>query len=114
MTYEPTERRRLTSDVFLFIYSPSTELIYSNRGLGRRRNPQAFASELNLVEKEGSVIGYYFAWSQHFLNDRANEKFLKSMSRTVYIARVCSSLIALFFAPPYSTGQPPHHPAAAT
>ncbi len=98
LTKQPeTEDRTVPQDVPLFIYDESKELVFSNRGYGRRRTASERTNLIH-VEKNGEVIGYYYSGSMHFGNDEANQKFIESMSRTISFGLLLSMLISFLFA----------------
>jgi len=86
-------------DTPLFIYDADKVLIYSNRGLGRQR--QAERGELTAVQGREELIGYYSAGAVHFRSDAANDRFIRSMGRALWIslsgAFSISLLAALLF-----------------
>ena len=61
-------------DVPIFIYNPSKELVYSNRGGGRRRQ-STLGTDLNEIVENGTIIGYYYAGALQFQSDSANIGF---------------------------------------
>ena len=81
-------------DIPLFVYNLDRELVYSNRGGGRRINP----SDLTPIKRRGETLGYYYSGSVHFKDDIANQQFIESMSHTIWIAVILSFVISFLFA----------------
>ena len=73
-------------DLPLFVYNSEKSLIFSNRGTGRRRQTSDGKDELQPVIKNGKVLGYYYAGALHFREDSANNQFLESMTKTIWIS----------------------------
>ncbi len=82
-------------DVPLFVYDKNRDLVYSNRGRGRRLAEQRGGADLTPVASGGDIIGYYYATRAHFRDDAANRRLLASLGRTLWISVLSSLLIAL-------------------
>ena len=81
----------------VFIYNAGQELIYSNRGEGRRRS---FAEDDNIhrVHVDGRLVGYYHVGNITFMNDTSNQQFIHSMTRVLWIGALTSCVIAIMYA----------------
>ncbi|MQY76484.1 MAG: HAMP domain-containing protein, partial [Spirochaeta sp.] len=88
----------IPADIPLFVYDAGRNLLFSNRGSGRRRQTESYGQELIPVIADGKIIGYYYSGILHFRDDRANARFLNSMGRIIGIGFFVSFLIALLFA----------------
>ena len=86
----------LPEDIPLFIYDASGNLIYSNRGQGRHK--QTADDDLITVKKGNEIVGYYYSGLLHFRNDSANESFIQSMTRIVWLSLLSALALSLLFA----------------
>jgi two-component system sensor histidine kinase BaeS len=77
------------------VYDAAGNLIYSNRGPGRIR--QIEERELLSVEQGGEVLGSYYAGTPHFRNDAANDRFIRSMTRVVWVSLLGAFVLSLLF-----------------
>ncbi|MBN1685374.1 MAG: HAMP domain-containing histidine kinase [Spirochaetales bacterium] len=93
----------ISDGISVFIYGPNQELLFSNRGEGRRRS---FADETD-VEKviiDGKVAGYYHIGRVAFQNDVANQRFIASISRVLWIGALTSCVVSAVYAFFFSRG----------
>lgn len=92
--YEST----LPRDVPVFVYNRERQLLFSNRGTGRRRdleNMPMFAVE----NEEGAVVGYFSVGAAQFHTDTANRALVDALVRTViaaFLAAVGIAAVAAF------------------
>ena len=88
-----------TENIPLFVYNDRKELVYSNRGTGRRRLQSS--GDLEPYMADGDLLGYYFAGTLHFQNDSANARFLDNIVTGLWLALIvsfiASVLLALYF-----------------
>ncbi len=87
----------IDENIAVFIYGPDREPIFSNRGEGRRR---AFPDngEVQPVTVDGKLIGYYHIGRVDFQNDAANQRFISSISRVLWIGALVSCIISVAYA----------------
>jgi two-component system sensor histidine kinase BaeS len=88
----------IPADIPLFVYDADRNLLFSNRGLGRKRQMESYGQELTPVVQGGKIAGYYYSGVLNFRNDRANDQFLDSMGRIIWAGFFISFMIALLFA----------------
>jgi len=88
----------IPADIPLFVYDADRNLLFSNRGSGRKRQTESYGRELIPVMQGGKITGYYYSGVLHFRNDRANNQFLNSMGRIIWAGFFVSFMIALLFA----------------
>ena len=88
----------IPADIPLFVYDADRNLLFSNRGSGRKRQTESYGRELIPVMQGGKITGYYYSGALHFRNDRANNQFLNSMGRIIWAGFFVSFMIALLFA----------------
>lgn len=88
----------IPADIPFFVYDADRNLLFSNRGSGRKRLTESYGQELIPVMQGGKITGYYYSGLFHFRNDRANEQFLNSMGRIIWAGFFVSFMIALLFA----------------
>jgi two-component system, OmpR family, sensor histidine kinase BaeS len=88
---------KITDNISVFVYGPDQNLIFSNRGEGRRRS---FSDEddVQKVMIDGKVGGYYHIGKVAFQNDAANQQFISSISRVLWLGALISCLIAVVYA----------------
>ncbi len=88
---------KIAENISVFIYGPDQKLIFSNRGEGRRRT---FSDEEDVqkVMIDGKVVGYYHIGKVAFQNDAANQQFISSISRVLWLGALISCLIAVVYA----------------
>ncbi len=91
---EGKEKISTLQDMPLFVYNLDRELVYSSRGGGRQITP----SDLTPFRQRGETLGYYYSGSVHFKDDIANQRFIESMSYTIWIAVILSFVISFLFA----------------
>jgi len=93
-----------------FVYDPQGELVYSNRGAGRRRpaggarQAGEYGEALQPVLRDGALLGYYFAGPLQFRSDEANNRFFETMRAVLWISLSCSFLLSFLFALLFSRG----------
>ncbi|TVQ36491.1 MAG: sensor histidine kinase [Spirochaetaceae bacterium] len=76
----PSGEQPLPQDVPVFIYDRQGTLVASNRGIGRRREPEH--DEQRLPVRSGErLLGYYSVGSAVFRNDAANRALAQSLVR---------------------------------
>ena len=88
----------IPADIPLFVYNVDRSLLFSNRGSGRKGQADSHEQELIPVMQGGKISGYYYSGVLHFRNDRANDRFLDSMGRIIWVGFFVSFMIALLFA----------------
>ena len=88
----------IPADTPFFVYDADRNLLFSNRGYGRRRQTESYRQELIPVMQNGKIAGYYYSGIFHFRNDRANNQFLDSMGRIIWVGFFVSFMISLLFA----------------
>ena len=88
----------IPADIPLFVYDDSRNLLYSNRGAGRKRELEGYRQDLIPVMQNSKIAGYYYSGVFHFRNDQANDQFLNSMGRIIWAGFFVSFIIALLFA----------------
>jgi len=88
----------ISADIPLFVYDADRNLLFSNRGSGRKREMESYRQELIPVTQNGTIAGYYYSGVLHFRNDLANDRFLDSMGRIIWAGFFVSFVIALLFA----------------
>jgi two-component system sensor histidine kinase BaeS len=81
-------------DVPLFVYDEEGDLIYSNRGLGRRIELR----DRVLIQDQGRVMGSYAARGLQFAEDTANQSFVSSLSVAFWVGIPASLIVAVLFA----------------
>ncbi|POQ98482.1 hypothetical protein AU468_12885 [Alkalispirochaeta sphaeroplastigenens] len=90
----PEALSRLPSDLPVFIFDTSREMIYSNRGAGRRR--EAGETALREVRNEaGEHIGYYAFGTAQFHRDTANLALQEALFRAALGALVAAGALAM-------------------
>ncbi|MBU0937245.1 MAG: HAMP domain-containing histidine kinase [Spirochaetes bacterium] len=89
---DPAAAVRLPDDVALFVYDLDNELLFSNRGSGRRRI--AADEVLRPVVIDGRTAAWYSAGSLEFHESAANQSFLNSMLLALLLSLLLSLLAA--------------------
>jgi len=92
--------RALSIDTPLFVYDADRNLVWSNRGRGRRSQEQAVTA----VVEGGSVRGYYYSGGIHFGEDAANQRLLASLGTVLGVGFALSPVVALGFALYFARG----------
>lgn len=75
----------------LFVYDAAGTLVFSNRGQGARLQSSQVATPIRL---DGQLLGYYRAGDLSFQSDAANNRFLESLRRSLWLGLLLSLVIA--------------------
>ena len=88
---------KIPDTISVFVYGSDQKLIFSNRGEGRRRS---FSDETDIqkVVIDGKTAGYYHIGKVAFQNDAANQQFIASISRALWVGALISCFISVVYA----------------
>ncbi len=79
----------------IFIYNVNKELIYSNRGSGRKNSSE---KEFIPVYKDNKLMGYFISPKKHFLDSEANKQFTNAITNALIFAIILSTILVIFIA----------------
>jgi len=79
----------------IFVYNLDRELIFSNRGLGRKSGVD---QELEPILSNNILTGYYYSPRMQFLDIEANKEFTKAITKALILALIISTIIATIIA----------------
>ena len=88
------------TDTPLFIFDAQRNLLYSNRGQGRRLDEKTYRP----IAIDGVTVGYYTTGGLHFTEDAANQRFVASVSTVFWLSLPLSFAVAVVFALMFSRG----------
>ena len=83
------------ADLPLFILNKDLKLLFSNRGKGTAKLAGLTIDDFIPIYHDDSLLGYIWTQNYRFQDDSANQEFLDSMKKSIYLG-VCISL-PLFF-----------------
>jgi two-component system, OmpR family, sensor histidine kinase BaeS len=83
-------------DVAVFVYNPMGELVFSNRGAGRRRLPPN--APLKEIRQNGDLLGFYNASSLEFHDSYENREFFTEMGQALIIGLILAVLMSFLIA----------------
>ena len=89
------EELNIPQDEPIFIYNENRELVYSNRGSGKK-NPQE--KEYLPLVYNGEIVGYLYTLQLHFLDNYANKQFTFTLNKAVITSLLVSVIIVLLLA----------------
>lgn len=82
----------IPQDIPIFIYDKKQELLYSNRGSGKRNNN---IKDLISLKLEDKIIGYLYTPQVQFLDNFANERFSETINNSIIFALLFSIIFVL-------------------
>lgn len=86
------------ADIPLFILNDRKELLFSNRGKGTGKLKSLAPEDYTPIYSGDNLLGYVWTQNYRFQDDEANQKFLESMKRSIYIGAMIALPLFLVLA----------------
>ena len=91
---EIADETSIPANIAVFVYGVDEELVFSNRGEGRKRSFAEDGDAIKVVTEEG-LLGYYHIGNVAFQNDYANQRFVASMIQILWIGVLTSCVLSV-------------------
>ena len=102
-TPEAAEEVSFPENISVFVYNVDQELVYSNRGEGRKRS-FSDDGDVKKILSDGDLLGYYHIGNVAFQNDYANQQFVSSMKQILWVGVLTSCVLSVIYAFFFSRG----------
>ena len=96
-TPEAAEEVSFPENISVFVYNVDQELVYSNRGEGRKRS-FSDDGDVKKILSDGDLLGYYHIGNVAFQNDYANQLFVSSMKQILWVGVLTSCVLSVIYA----------------
>lgn len=83
----------IPNNVPLFIYDIEYNLLFSNRGGGKKNLENRTLTEIVI---DGELLGYYSTSTIHFMDTNANQQFTEAIDWAIFLAIIISSVVITF------------------
>jgi two-component system, OmpR family, sensor histidine kinase BaeS len=94
---EEAEEVSFPENISVFVYNVDQELVFSNRGEGRKRS-FSDDGDVKRIVSDGDLVGYYHIGNVAFRNDYANQQFVSSMMQILWVGVLISCVLSVIYA----------------